>query len=273
VTPLAVLARKLRVARTLAGGGIDALRRDGIAAAVHYGATTMSDWFRQRRAPSKAATPNAVDREHGTDTSASVRLHGLDIASSNYRYAVYYHPTRLRILREIFDNLPIRHEDYTFIDIGSGKGLVLLTAATHPFRRVIGVEFARELHEIAERNFEMYPKELLKAPIELVLADAIEFEPPPGNLVLFMFEPFERSLSRRFIERVERFAADRELLVAYVWSNNPRLSSKAIWEQASFLTRVASGDGWVIYAGSPSASKASHAIPIWGGEAPEPGRD
>jgi tRNA1(Val) A37 N6-methylase TrmN6 len=48
--------------------------------------------------------------------------------------------------------LPINLDDYTIVDIGSGKGKLLLLASNYPFRRIIGVEYAPLLHEIAKKT-------------------------------------------------------------------------------------------------------------------------
>jgi hypothetical protein len=45
---------------------------------------------------------------------------------------------------------------YTFIDMGSGKGRMLLLAAEPPFRRIIGVEFASDLDALARSNVKTY---------------------------------------------------------------------------------------------------------------------
>jgi len=49
-----------------------------------------------------------------------------------------------------------------FIDYGSGKGLTLYTAYKMKFNKVIGVEFMKELHDIANNNL----SKLLKKKIE-----------------------------------------------------------------------------------------------------------
>jgi len=46
--------------------------------------------------------------------------------------------------------------DFTFIDLGSGKGRVLLMASDYPFKRIIGVEFMPELHRAAQENVREY---------------------------------------------------------------------------------------------------------------------
>src|SRR3712207_1940229 len=44
--------------------------------------------------------------------------------------------------------------DDVFVDLGSGKGRVVLAAARFPFKRVIGVEIAESLNEVARANVE-----------------------------------------------------------------------------------------------------------------------
>ncbi len=47
-------------------------------------------------------------------------------------------------------------QDFTFIDLGSGKGRVLLMASEYPFQKIIGVEFMPELHRAAQKNIAGY---------------------------------------------------------------------------------------------------------------------
>ena len=49
-----------------------------------------------------------------------------------------YSPVRAINVRDSLHSLPIgNYSDYTFIDIGSGKGRVLFVAAEFPFRKVV----------------------------------------------------------------------------------------------------------------------------------------
>jgi SAM-dependent methyltransferase len=53
--------------------------------------------------------------------------------------------------------LPIKHEEFTFVDIGCGKGRALFIAAEFPFRRIVGAELAVELAQIARANVALNP--------------------------------------------------------------------------------------------------------------------
>jgi hypothetical protein len=250
MNPTAVLGRKFRVAALRARDAVATLRNEGPGAALRYGAGVVRAVVHPTPAPRRT---NPVDEEFGTDTAQSAKLHDLDISGPNYRYGVYYQATRFGTLQEVLGRLPVEPSSCTFIDFGSGKGLVVLKAAAYPFKKVMGVEFARELHETAQRNVAMYPPELRRAEIELVHMDVMEFEPPPGDLVVYLFEPFEAPLTKRLLSRMDQLRHGRQLIVAYVWSRNSRLSSKPLWDGAAFLTHCDHGEGWTIYRASRPA--------------------
>lgn len=77
-----------------------------------------------------------------------------------------------------------------FLDIGSGKGRAVLVAAKdYPFARVIGVEFVREFHDIAQSNLASVADRLRAAKVELICADLRDFEIPDDVTVMYMNNP------------------------------------------------------------------------------------
>lgn len=137
-----------------------------------------------------SAAPDPFDRLYGTYTTATVEAGALGAQSANVRWAKRYEATSAARLAETIARLPIDPEDFVFVDFGSGKGRILLAAAMQPFRRVIGVEFAPELHETALNNVALFPAALRRAPIEPVLMDAVEFPLPACDLVCYFGNPF-----------------------------------------------------------------------------------
>jgi hypothetical protein len=108
-----------------------------------------------------------------------------------------YQPTEPTLFREMVASLPIEFDQFTFIDIGSGKGRTLLMASDYPFRKILGVELIAELHQAAEENIRDYRSPTQRcAEIKSVLANARDFELPVEPLVLYFFNPLtERTLS------------------------------------------------------------------------------
>jgi len=144
---------------------------------------------------------SAVDRWYewrlGIDTSGSTTAG----PSPDRPDDVDYVPTPYALLRRALGKLPI-HSDSCFLDYGAGRGRVLVTAATMPFRRVIGVEISSELVEDARRNLAS-AKRLACADITLVTRDAATFDVPDEVDVMHFFKPFRGKLLERVIDKIE----------------------------------------------------------------------
>jgi SAM-dependent methyltransferase len=112
------------------------------------------------------------------------------------------------------------YSQYTFIDMGSGKGRMLFVAAEYPFRRVIGVEFSNDLHQEALANIKRYRYRGQRCvDIDSVHADAAEFEFPNENLVVYMFNPFGPEVMTRMLANLERSVErhPRHVIVMMLW--------------------------------------------------------
>ncbi len=136
------------------------------------------------------------DRKLGVETGGWIEPTDLTVAAGDVAEGFTYGGTQARLVRWCFEPLPADRTSYTFIDMGSGKGRVLLYAAQAGFRRSLGIEFAEELHAVALANAEIAKRRGLS--IEPVLEDAGAFEFPNEPLVVYFNNPF----SERVMERV-----------------------------------------------------------------------
>jgi SAM-dependent methyltransferase len=92
---------------------------------------------------------------------------------------------------------------YECVDLGSGKGRVLIMAAEVGFPKVVGVEFASDLHAIAQENIDIYEKRIGRpSGISVVCLDAQEYEIPSGNVFLFFYSPFTGSVMERVVKNI-----------------------------------------------------------------------
>jgi SAM-dependent methyltransferase len=166
----------------------------------------------------------AFDRRYVTDTVRRLPVDAMqDVPAEFAAHAVHYEASAIpkfrRAMRAVRRTLGPRVAAFSFVDIGSGKGLVVMLAARLPFREVVGVEMAPELHETAEHNcvrFRAAQQQRL-APIRLVQGDALRCDLPAGDLVVYLYNPFDALILGRFLERLEEVAADgREILIVYV---------------------------------------------------------
>lgn len=133
------------------------------------------------------------DLVNGTDTYARVEQAELHVDSPHQAEARPYYPTRGRALRKALRHFALP-TDGRFVDLGSGKGKILLLAAGYGFRHATGVEFARELTDIAERNAARMRRRLAGATIENLCLDATAYRFRPDDRVIFMFAPFGKTV-------------------------------------------------------------------------------
>lgn len=144
------------------------------------------------------------DLHYGTDTSGIIKPGYLDISADRAVHAVQYQTAIVEVFLEILSNLPIKFEDFLFIDIGSGKGRALLLASRYPFKGIKGVELSCQLHEIACRNIKIFKDDCQKcSDIESVNNDAADFELPNENTVFYLFNPFHEEVMSEFVMNLE----------------------------------------------------------------------
>jgi hypothetical protein len=141
-----------------------------------------------------------------------------------------YQPTDEEAFRAMMTALPIDFREYTFIDIGSGKGRVLLMASEYPFRKIVGVELIRQLHRIAQENVAAYQGETCSGgghrtrsqtdiPIESVCMDAREFVFPKTPLVTYLFNPLPEAGLRQMLRNLENSYSQEPRPIWIVYHN------------------------------------------------------
>ena|ERR1017187_3962092 len=152
------------------------------------------------------------DNRYGTDTGGVVNLWQYRIESPNAKYGVSYGSISQQHIEVLLGALP-RHA--TFVDLGCGKGRPLLVAARMGFESLIGVEFVRELAEVAHDNLRK-----MGVQATVVRADAAAYEFPAGPLLVYLYNPFTAAVMSHVADRLRR--REGELWVVYV---NPRHGS------------------------------------------------
>ena len=130
-----------------------------------------------------------------------------------------YVPARAANGRAALEDAPVADRSAsTFVDLGSGKGRMLFVAAEMGFGSCVGVEFSRSLQAEAVENIGRFRRGRGKQ-IESVLADAVEFDFPAGELVIYLFNPFGAETMERVLGNLERamVEAPRHVVVVLLW--------------------------------------------------------
>lgn len=106
---------------------------------------------------------------------------------------------------------------YHFVDLGCGKGRVLLLASQHPFRSITGIELHPDLARTARANVARW----LRCPracnnITVLSGDVLSVPLPDGPLVLFLFNAFAAEVMRALVQRLRAEAQDRPIHLLYL---------------------------------------------------------
>lgn len=185
-------------------------------------------WLKRRRRDSPAETNaprHPFDERYGVETSGLI---GGEELRSGHRHDVfntaYYamSPSRFQRVMEFWlaDESHPSIENYSFIDLGCGKGRAILMASEFRFREVVGVELHASLAKIAKANVGAW-KSAKRAicPVRIVCQDATEFVFPPGRCLLYLFHPFRSPVLERLIERIEFAFASRPGMLDLIYFN------------------------------------------------------
>lgn len=158
------------------------------------------------------------DRKWGVETSGIILPDKSEVIGNNWLYGTRYQGIDPVSLDKALNQLEIRYGDFTFIDFGSGKGRAILVASRFPFKNVIGVEYCPGLNSTARRNIMRFPAHEKKCgDLEVICADAISYPIPDGPLVVFLFNPFGKTVMRELIGNLLRSLRDdaREIIIMY----------------------------------------------------------
>jgi SAM-dependent methyltransferase len=197
------------------------------------------------------------DRKYGVDTSGRIGIQVLDLDAEQKSAGYRYEATPVPALRSLLKALDIDHAEFTFIDYGSGKGRVLLLASEYPFKKIIGVEFSKQLHMTTLDNIKVWQNRNQKCfDIESVCADARYFELPSGPLVLFFFTPFPPPVAKEVIDKIKNS-----------YRSNPRPMRVVFYGTNTHFIELLSGLGFSrrdVYFRRPlSASKHWRGMLFW----------
>lgn len=177
----------------------------------------------RQRTSSNPQRIHPFDRLHRVDTSGLLYAESLATGHPNDIHSEGYYATApslfhgaIALWQRSLYGLSVA--DYTFVDLGCGKGRALLMASEFPFRAIIGVELNAKLVAVARKNLVRWmrkPRSCRAA--NVVEGDVLEFPIPDGPMVLFLFNSFEGEIVRRLLERLGEASQTRSAPIDLVY--------------------------------------------------------
>jgi SAM-dependent methyltransferase len=144
----------------------------------------------------------SFDWKHGTDTMKWVDVDLFETASQNKSRAVRYQATKVRPLAKLLGELRLPTTG-SFVDLGCGKGRVLLIASQLGYRRVVGVEFCAHLCRQARENVDRFrARHPNCSPIDVIESDVALYRFAGDESFLFMYNPFDEVVLKQMMDNI-----------------------------------------------------------------------
>src|SRR4051794_18722908 len=162
-----------------------------------------------RRAPR-----HPFDRQHGVDTDGLIYADPAAEGHASDRHNAGYYATApslfrgaIALWRETLSGTGYALEDYTLVDIGCGKGRVLMLASEFAFREIVGIELNPKLARVARKNLRKWmtrrrASSRMCGEIRIVEGDALTVPLPDAPVALFYFNSFEREMMELWLARL-----------------------------------------------------------------------
>jgi len=117
--------------------------------------------------------------------------------------ATHYAPSYYTPLKKIFSLIPNKSK-LNFVDIGCGKGKVLLIASNFDFKKISGIDIDQKLLKICRKNISIYQKAKktkIKITVKKINADSYNTD---DDNVFYFFNPFSYIILNKILKKIKR---------------------------------------------------------------------
>jgi SAM-dependent methyltransferase len=141
--------------------------------------------------------------KYGTNTFIPVELKDLTITNGDRKKASRYEAVSFYMLEKLLSAFQKVCAVTSIIDLGSGKGRVLMAAPHFGFTDITGIDFAKELCQQANMNMREKEKKFPNIKWKVINENVENYNIGNQDSVFFMFNPFTEDVLKRFLEKLD----------------------------------------------------------------------
>jgi len=158
--------------------------------------------------------------KYNINTIKPVSLEALTIDDGDITKSSPYEALNYYILETLLENfLKLFPREKSIIDIGSGKGRVMVVAAHYGFKNITGVDFARELCAAAERNTNKIKAQFPDTTFNIHCKDILNYTIDKNDKVFFLYNPFNREIMEKLVEKIDRSVKEHSRTICFIYAN------------------------------------------------------
>ncbi len=135
-------------------------------------------------------------------TFVPVPLDRLTLRHADITRSSHYEAVSFYMLEKLFIAFQENFRAKSIIDLGCGKGRVMVVAAHHGFIRVTGIDIAKELCQEAVANMRKTGEKFPGLNWQVLNGNVLNYDIKPDDSVFFMFNPFTEDILLSFLNRL-----------------------------------------------------------------------
>jgi SAM-dependent methyltransferase len=180
------------------------------------------------------------ERKYRIDSSRLDDLQKLSVKGHYRELAEIYQGASYYLLEKIFQELNRLHAPRDIIDMGCGKGRVLVVAAYHGFTDITGVDFAEDLCKEAVINCGIITKKFPLARWNVLHENAFNYRFKNNDHVFFFFNPFKELVMNQVIKNIllSLNAYPRIIFIVYMNPQHKKLFINANFKEVWHIRRM-----------------------------------
>jgi SAM-dependent methyltransferase len=141
--------------------------------------------------------------KYGTNTFIPIELKDLTITNGDRKKASRYEAVSFYMLEKLLSAFQKVSGLTSIIDLGSGKGRVLMVAPHFGFTHITGIDFAKELCEQAIANMKEKETHFPGIKWKVINENVENYDIGNQDSVFFMFNPFTEDVLKSFLEKLD----------------------------------------------------------------------
>jgi 16S rRNA G966 N2-methylase RsmD len=158
--------------------------------------------------------------KYNINTIKPESLNALTIAEGDKSKSSPYEALNYFILENLLENFcKLFPQEKSLIDVGSGKGRVMVAAAHYGFKNITGVDFAKELCTAAERNINKIKTQFPDTTFNIYCKDMLNYTINADDRVFFLFNPFNKEIMEKFLEKIDRSVKEHRRPIYFIYAN------------------------------------------------------
>ncbi len=159
------------------------------------------------------------ERKYHLNTIELDRLKTITVKGDNLEHGSIYQACNYFILEKGFNYLASINENKNFTDFGCGKGRAMIVASHYGFRIITGIDFAKALCLMAEKNIQNTKSLFSSTKFDIICDDVVNYKIQKDQTVFFFFNPFDEVVMLAVVKNILSSLKEKERKIYIMYAN------------------------------------------------------